>query len=71
MPQTSDSERPLAIGDVADLFGVSTAAVRDWADRGQLRSFRTPGGQRRFLRADVEAFLLTPASTPVSESEAS
>ena len=32
-------------------------AVRQWADDGKLASFRTPGGQRRFRREDVEAFL--------------
>ena len=49
--------RPLTISEVADTFGVSVQAVRDWADKDLLRSFKTPGGHRRFRREDVEAFL--------------
>lgn len=42
---------------VAAMFGVSVDAVRMWAEAGKLRGFRTPGGQWRFRREDVEAFL--------------
>lgn len=54
MPQ---HERPLTPKQVAELFGVTTVTVGTWADEGKLPHFRTPGGQRRFRRADVEAFL--------------
>lgn len=47
----------LRISQVAAALNVSIATVRDWADSGQLRSFRTPGRQRRFWREDIEAFL--------------
>lgn len=50
-------ERPLTPADVARIFGVSTVTVAAWADSGRLPHFRTPGGQRRFRRADVDAFL--------------
>jgi excisionase family DNA binding protein len=43
---------------VAELFAVTPDAVAGWADAGKLPSFRTPGGQRRFRREDVEAFLV-------------
>jgi excisionase family DNA binding protein len=36
---------------------VSVQTVRDWADQGRLRSFRTPGGQRRFHQTDIDAWL--------------
>lgn len=39
------------------MFGVSVGTVARWADEGKLRCFETPGGQRRFRRADVEAFI--------------
>ena len=49
--------RSLRIGEAASLIGVSPTAVADWADKGLLPHFKTPGGQRRFRREDVEAFL--------------
>jgi excisionase family DNA binding protein len=45
--------------EVAERFNVSTNTVAKWADDGRLPSFRTPGGQRRFHRADIEALLGT------------
>lgn len=54
----SDADRqPLSTGDVAKIFKVHPTTVIDWADRGRLACFRTPGGQRRFRPEDVEAFL--------------
>lgn len=49
--------RSLTPAQVADIFGVSVATVRDWANDGLLPSFRTPGGQRRFRQEDVDAYL--------------
>ncbi|GIT42620.1 MAG: DNA-binding protein [Chloroflexota bacterium] len=34
--------------------------MRQWADNGYLRVYRTPGGHRRFLRDDVESFANSP-----------
>lgn len=48
---------PLTSGKVAKVFNVHPSTVIDWADKGLLPSFRTPGGQRRFWPEDVEAFL--------------
>lgn len=48
---------PLTAGQVAKLFNVHPTTVIAWADAGKLPSFRTPGGHRRFLREDVDAFL--------------
>jgi len=42
--------------EAAALLGVGTKLVRAWADSGELRGMRTPGGHRRFLRDDVVAF---------------
>ncbi len=46
----------LTPGQVADLFMVSAAAVRLWAEKGELKALTTPGGHRRFLRSDLEEF---------------
>jgi len=36
---------------------VDESTLRRWADAGQIRAFRTPGGHRRFAEADVQAIL--------------
>lgn len=46
------------------LLQVSEVALRQWADAGHLRVYRTPGGHRRFLRADLQA--LTRPSAAVA-----
>jgi excisionase family DNA binding protein len=43
--------------EVARLAGVGPTAVKRWSEGGLLRCVRTPGGHRRFVRAEVEAFL--------------
>lgn len=41
------------------MLGVSTQTLRNWATRGILRPAEvSPGGHRRYLRRDVEAFAL-------------
>jgi predicted site-specific integrase-resolvase len=44
-------------GEVGAAFGVDPHSVTRYANTGKLRSFRTPGGHRRFYRAEVEALL--------------
>jgi excisionase family DNA binding protein len=41
----------------ARYLGVSLATVRRWADAGHLDYYRTPGGQRRFSREQLEQFV--------------
>lgn len=42
------------IGEVARFFGVTVATVRRWEREGKISAQRTPGGQRRFNRAEIE-----------------
>jgi excisionase family DNA binding protein len=44
----------VSLGEAAAILGVHPATVRHWADDGDLPSRRTPGGHRRFRRADLE-----------------
>lgn len=39
------------------MLGVDEATLRHWADTGRIRTFRTPGGHRRFLGDDLEALI--------------
>ena len=53
---TSIAQEPLEFlsrRDVARLFGVSVSTVTRWAQRGLLRTVRTPGGHYRFPAADA------------------
>ena len=47
----------LTLGDASKLLGVHPATLRQWSDEGKVRIFRTPGGHRRFSRADIERML--------------
>lgn len=52
-------ERWLTLGQASSTLGVTPNTLRRWADRGQVPSFTTPGGHRRFLAAAILA--LVPA----------
>jgi excisionase family DNA binding protein len=43
----------LSLGPASRLLGVDPDTLRRWADVGRIRSFTTPGGHRRFARAEV------------------
>lgn len=41
----------------ARYLGVSLATIRRWTDAGYLGGYRTPGGQRRFSREQLDGFI--------------
>lgn len=43
----------ISIGDLAARTGLSVSAIRFYEGRGLIESFRSSGGQRRFLRSDI------------------
>lgn len=52
---TQSTEADLVpIGEVARIFGVTVATVRRWEREGKIDAVRTPGGQRRFDRAEID-----------------
>jgi excisionase family DNA binding protein len=63
---TPSHERQLVFtsSQAARYLGVSLATIRRWADAGHLSCYRTPGGQRRFSREQLDTFVhsLQPAS---------
>ena len=61
----NDKSRWLSLGEASRYLEVNDATLRQWADNGHLRVYRTPGGHRRFLREDVTA--LTEGSESSSE----
>ncbi|MEX2237177.1 MAG: helix-turn-helix domain-containing protein [Dehalococcoidia bacterium] len=49
--------RWVSLGKACQLVGVNETTLRRWADAGQLRSYRTPGGHRRFAEEDLRNLL--------------
>ncbi|MBM4462063.1 MAG: MerR family transcriptional regulator [Chloroflexi bacterium] len=50
-------ERSLvSISEASRILGVSEATLRLWTDEGKIRAFVTPGGHRRYSRADLRRF---------------
>jgi excisionase family DNA binding protein len=47
----------LTLSRAAEILGVHATTLRRWADEGQIRCLRTPGGHRRFLEQDIQAYV--------------
>jgi excisionase family DNA binding protein len=57
VPSIRTSALGLTTSQVARELGVSLGTVRRWADLGHLETYRTPGGQRRFSREQIDRFI--------------
>lgn len=55
--EPADSDRWLTLGQACRVLNVDESTLRRWADAGQVRTFRTPGGHRRFAERDVRAIV--------------
>ena len=66
--QLTDKTQWLSLRDACQLLQVSQVTLRQWADAGHLRVYRTPGGHRRFSREDVLALTRRPSPSPAPES---
>jgi len=45
----------ISIGEVAKMLGISIQTLRRWDESGQLIARKTEGGQRRYLKSDIQA----------------
>ena len=52
-----DDSEWLTLGQAARVLGVAQSTIRKWSDAGRVPAFYTPGGHRRYRRADLETFL--------------
>jgi excisionase family DNA binding protein len=59
----------VGLGEAAKILGVHPATVRSWADRGDLPSQRTPGGHRRFRRADLVGWMAHQGASSTAEAQ--
>jgi excisionase family DNA binding protein len=70
-----DSPRPVrtpewvSIHEAALLMGVSPATLRRWSDAGDIRTFTTPGGHRRFSLTAIAGLLPAVGSMPASRDQ--
>lgn len=53
MTKTDETIEWVSLRRAADILGVHPATVRNWADKGELPTRRTPGGHRRFNKDDL------------------
>jgi excisionase family DNA binding protein len=51
--KTDNPSHWLSLGEASRLLQVNEATLRQWADNGNVRVYRTPGGHRRFWHDDV------------------
>jgi len=47
----------VSISEASHVLGVSEATLRQWTDEGKIRAFITPGGHRRYSRAELKKFI--------------
>lgn len=52
-----DRSEWLSLGDASKTLGVNSSSLRRWADAGLVRTFRTPGGHRRFSASDLDRLM--------------
>jgi excisionase family DNA binding protein len=53
----NDRQLVFTSSQAARYLGVSLATVRRWTDAGYVSCYRTPGGQRRFARTQLDDFI--------------
>jgi excisionase family DNA binding protein len=72
-PSPHHDERQLVFtsSQAARYLGVSLATVRRWTDAGFLTGYRTPGGQRRFSREQLDGFIASLKRTDEARAQPS
>jgi len=70
-PPPTESGEWLTLRAASKQLGVSPGTLRQWADKGKVRTFRTPGGHRRFSIAEMQSKVtaVPPAAPPARQVE--
>jgi excisionase family DNA binding protein len=66
---TNDRRLVFTSSQAALYLGVSLATIRRWTDAGHIACYRTPGGQRRFSRAQLDGFITSMSEGPSAREE--
>jgi excisionase family DNA binding protein len=69
MNEVTHSPLGLSTSQAARALGVSLGTIRRWSDMGHLESYRTPGGQRRFSREQIDQFVSSLQQGPEQHGE--
>jgi excisionase family DNA binding protein len=56
-------ESMLSISEASQMLGVSETALRQWTDEGKIKAFITPGGHRRYYKAELRKFMVSQPRT--------
>lgn len=73
--ELAGSREYLLIGDAARYLGVSIDTLRNWEKQNKIVSTRTPGGQRKYLRSELDkakqtsSYLINKTSKPFIAEE--
>ncbi|MCP4650441.1 MAG: MerR family DNA-binding transcriptional regulator [PVC group bacterium] len=51
------ADKIFSISEAAQYLGVFPLTLRNWEKKGLLRSFRTPGGHRRFKKSELDRII--------------
>jgi len=60
VPKSARDATWLSLDEAAKRLNVHPATLRDWADKGRIRAYRTPGGHRRFSENDIKSIGTPP-----------
>ena len=50
----SQERTSISISEASRILGVSETALRQWTDEGKIKAFVTPGGHRRYVKAELK-----------------
>ena len=56
-PANQSAGLMLSLGEASRMLGITPATLRRWADQGEVATFVTPGGHRRFPRSVIEGMV--------------
>lgn len=57
------SESLISISEASQILGVNEVTLRQWTDEGKLKAFITPGGHRRYSRAELKKLMSAQTKT--------
>ncbi|WP_394284392.1 helix-turn-helix domain-containing protein, partial [Corynebacterium sp.] len=70
MSETFDKSQLVGTSEAARILGVSNSTIYRMVDQAILNPSKTPGGQRRFSKAELEEYLSKSTSIVAPQSPA-